>query len=308
MRSMYVLVACAVAGTAVAVFVSVDTNRPVPTATVPLPAQSVPFASYVAGTGITETGRGNVSIGTAVPGVVSEVYVRVGDHVKAGDPLFRIDDRDLQARLRVARADVTQASAASAKPRHRLEFLANLQERDRSAISVEALSNARDDASAADATLVAARALVGQIEVDIERSVVRAPAAGQVLQVNTRRGEFAGNGVQASPLILLGGDTRIYLRVDIDENDAWRVRPSAPAVAVMRDSTRPGIPLRFEYIEPYVVPKTSLTGQSTERSDQRVLQVIYSFEAGAFPVYVGQQMDAYIEAPPAGNAGTGGAH
>jgi hypothetical protein len=47
-----------------------------------------------------------------------------------------------------------------------------------------------------------------------------------------------------------------------------------------------------------VIPKASLTGQSTERTDTRVLQVIYSFNRAALPVYVGQQMDAYIEAPP----------
>ena len=52
--------------------------------------------------------------------------------------------------------------------------------------------------------------------------------------------------------------------------------------------------MRFE---PYVVPKLSLTGDSAERVDTRVLQVIYSFDRGELPIYVGQQMDIYIEAP-----------
>ncbi len=56
--------------------------------------------------------------------------------------------------------------------------------------------------------------------------------------------------------------------------------------------------LRFEKFEPYVVPKVSLTGQSSERVDTRVLQVIYSFDDGTIPVYVGQQMDVFIQAPP----------
>ena len=298
MRRLYILAFCAFVGIAIAVYAVVDTNRPAPTKTAPMPLQVAPFASYVAGTGITETGRGNVSVGTAVPGVVMEVRVEVGEEIKAGDPLFRIDDRDLQARLAVARADVKQASAAVAKPRHRLEFLADLQTRDRSAVSAEALSNARDDVAAAEATLAATRALERQIAVDVERSVVRSPAAGRVLQVNTRPGEFAGNVGQAGPLVLIGSDTRTYLRVDIDENDAWRVRPEATALAVVRGNPGQQVPLKFEYIEPYVIPKTSLTGQSTERSDHRVLQVIYSFEATTFPIYLGQQMDAYIEAAP----------
>jgi hypothetical protein len=47
-----------------------------------------------------------------------------------------------------------------------------------------------------------------------------------------------------------------------------------------------------------VVPKKSLTGESTERVDTRVLQVLYKFEQSKLPVYVGQQMDVFIEAPP----------
>jgi HlyD family secretion protein len=307
MRRIYILAGCAIVGVVIATIVVIDTNRPPSTKTASVPLQIVPFTSYVAGTGITETGRGNVSIGTTVPGVVREVHVRVGDQVKAGDPLFKIDDRDLQARLSVARADVKQAEASLVKPRHQLEFLTNLQSRDRSALSVEALSNTRDDVEAAEAALAAAKALVAQIQVDIERSVVRAPMDGKVLQVNIRPGEFAGNGGQASSLILLGSDTRIYLRIDIDENEAWRVQPGAPAMATVRGNPRQKIPLRFEYIEPYVVPKTSLTGQSTERTDVRVLQIIYSFEASAFPVYLGQQLDAYIEAAPTDSEHAGGA-
>ncbi len=47
------------------------------------------------------------------------------------------------------------------------------------------------------------------------------------------------------------------------------------------------------------MPKKSLTGDSTERVDTRVLQVIYRIRDENTPVYVGQQMDIYIEAPVA---------
>jgi hypothetical protein len=45
-----------------------------------------------------------------------------------------------------------------------------------------------------------------------------------------------------------------------------------------------------------VVPKRSLTGDSVERVDTRVLQVIYAFSPESLPVHVGQQVDAFIEA------------
>ena len=103
---------------------------------------------------------------------------------------------------------------------------------------------------------------------------------------------------------MLLGDTKfLHLRVDIDENDAWRVRPGASALAFIRGNPDLNAPLQFERFEPYVIPKVSLTGQSTERTDVRVLQVIYSFDPAALPVYFGQQMDVYLQAAPASTAG-----
>jgi hypothetical protein len=44
-----------------------------------------------------------------------------------------------------------------------------------------------------------------------------------------------------------------------------------------------------------VIPKRSLTGESTERVDTRVLQLIYAFDRASMPIFVGQQMDVYIQ-------------
>jgi multidrug resistance efflux pump len=298
MKRAYLLPALALLGVVIAVIAVVDTNRPVavqPPAVAP--AQS-PFASYVAGMGITEIGRGNIAIATTVAGVVSEIYVRVGDAVAAGEPLFKIDDRDLQAGLQVELAKAEEAQAAFDKPRHRLDYFRHLARLDPGAVSAQTLSELRDDAAAAESAVESAKAAVAQTRIEIERRVVRAPAAGRILQINTRVGEYAATSGLATPLMLMGDDTRMYVRVDVDESDAWRIRPEAAAQAIVRGNPTLKTALRFEYIEPYVAPKTSLTGQSTERSDVRVLQVIYSFERKTLPVYVGQQMDVFIQAPP----------
>jgi HlyD family secretion protein len=114
-----------------------------------------------------------------------------------------------------------------------------------------------------------------------------------------RLGEYLEAGGSAEPMMLFGDNKRLDVRVNVDEYDAWRIRSKAAAVAFVRGNPAIKIPLRFEYIEPYVVPKRSLSGQSTERTDTRVLQVIYSFEHGTLPVYAGQLLDVYIQAPPA---------
>jgi len=84
--------------------------------------------------------------------------------------------------------------------------------------------------------------------------------------------------------------------VDVEEHEAWRVLPEARAAASVRGNTDLKTPLTFVRFEPFVVPKKSLTGDSTERVDTRVLQVIYRIEDQNVPLFVGQQMDVFIDA------------
>ena len=120
---------------------------------------------------------------------------------------------------------------------------------------------------------------------------------GEVLQVKVRAGEYAPAAAMQNPLMLIGSVETLQLRVDIDENDAWRVRPGAAAKASLRGNSSISTGLTFLRFEPYIVPKRSLTGESTERVDTRVLQILFSFPRGTIPVYVGQLMDVFIEAP-----------
>jgi HlyD family secretion protein len=156
----------------------------------------------------------------------------------------------------------------------------------------------------ARAQVASAEAKLKATETEIERLTVRAPVSGEVMQVKIRLGEYAPAGVLQTPLMLLGSTDPLHVRVDVDENDAWRVRPGAPAFAYVRGNRDLKTPLKFVRIEPYVVPKRALTGDSTERVDTRVLQILYSFDRRVLPVYVGQQMDVFIEAPPVESAPT----
>jgi HlyD family secretion protein len=96
--------------------------------------------------------------------------------------------------------------------------------------------------------------------------------------------------------------------VDIDENDAWRFQPCAPAVASVRGNPEIKTPLQYVRTDPDVIPKVTLTGDTTQRTDGRVLQVIYSFDPASLPLYVGQLMDVLIEAAPIGETTSGPRH
>ena len=296
MNRQYLLPIVAAVGFLAAVIAVTVGNEAPPAAPAPLPSAQAPYKNYVAGTGLIEASTGNIAIGTPISGIVDRIYAKWGDRMSAGEPLFKLDARDLAAQLVVAEAKVEEAEANLAKSKNLLKVGEGLT--SGSTISAVDLANRRFDVGISEAALAVAKTQVEQIEVDIERHVIRAPVDGRILQINTHLGEFAPSGSVSPPLMLFGSDSRLYIRVDVDETDAWRIQPAAPAMAYVPGNPELKTPLQFERIELYVVPKTSLTGASTERTDTRVLQVIYSFDHAALPVYVGQRMNVYIKAPP----------
>jgi HlyD family secretion protein len=275
----------------------------------PSPPPVSPYTHAVAAEGLVEASSENISIGTPLSDVVADVPVVVGQFVKRGEPLFRLDDRQLKADLASRRAELSVAesqvkvdSTLFADAKQQLDFADTLS--DKRAISSEELARRRYAADAAHARLeavqaqvLAAAAQVKSVETQIERSTVRAPIDGEVLQVKIHAGEYAPAGVTATPLILLGRLKPLNIRVDVDEHEAWRVSPDAKAIANVRGNADLKTPVTFVRFEPFVLPKKSLTGDSTERVDTRVLQVIYRVDNEALPLFVGQQVDVFIEAP-----------
>jgi HlyD family secretion protein len=89
-------------------------QRPLTRLSPPQNPTRTPYAHSIGATGIIEAASQNIAIGSALSGIVLEVYVpveRVGAHVKASDPLFRVDDRQLKAQLAMAQARAESAKA-----------------------------------------------------------------------------------------------------------------------------------------------------------------------------------------------------
>ena len=325
-------------------------SRPVrrPTSPPSQPPNAV-SAQSVAAVGLVEPESENIALSCAVSGMVTGVYVKAGDRVQAGQKLFLVDDRDLQADLRVKRAalEVARARLAKLEEQPRAEDIppaearvreaeasladAEVQKRliesvtDRRAVREEDVQRRRLAYQAAQARLAEANAQLallkagawapdiavakseavqaeGQLkllETNIDRLTTRAPIEGVILQNKVRLGQYAQCGPLSEPLMVLGGGKHAHIRADVDENDAWRVRPGTQAIAYVRGDTAQKYSLSFVRFEPYVIPKKSLTGDTTERVDTRVLQVIYRVTDPGAPLYVGQQMDLYIETPVA---------
>ncbi len=156
------------------------------------------------------------------------------------------------------------------------------------------------DKAIAAATVEQARAQVEQAKTTLALLQIRAPLDGTILQVNIRPGEYVSTfGGQS--LILMGNLQPLHVRVNVDEEDLPRLKLHAPARARIRgDAQQEAIPLSFVRLEPYVVPKTSLTGANTERVDTRVVQLIYAVDPNTRlvqekKILVGQLVDVFID-------------
>jgi HlyD family secretion protein len=303
---LWLLPAMAIAGALAATAVALRGQAPRPAATpLSMPA-AAPFKNYLSGAGIVESFGQNTAVAAATSGIVSLVPVRVGQAVKRGDVLLQLDDRSARAEVKSQQESVAAARArwqdalASARELQLKagfakqagpEAMSREEIATREAASQAALAKAESQ----HAEIGAARAKFDEARVRLNLLTVRALQEGDVLQLNARVGEFATAGALNTPLVVVGDLSRLQVRVDIDEADAWRFQAKGAARLILRGQDKLQAPLTFMHVEPLVAPKTALTGTSTERVDTRVLRVVYAFERGALPVFVGQQVDVYVE-------------
>lgn len=316
----------------------------------PIAAPTSPYGDDVAGSGIIEPASEVIALATERGGVVTRIAVVAGDLVKAGQPLFSIDDRNYRATVAQDEATVASATASVAAIDQSLilqdaaieQARANLEgaeaERNRAALDFtryahlvqdswatrQRFETAKADAEKANAGVAAAKAALASAQqqhhvllaqrkdaeakldqaiaalegarADLDKTITKAPIDGAILKVNVRLGEYAAAGVLSAPLMTMGSIEPLHIRVDVDEADAWRVRSDSPAIARLRGNPAIAVALSFVRFEPYVLPKRSLTGDTTERVDTRVLQAIYAFRPNDFPAFVGQQVDVFIKA------------
>src|SRR6202171_3802036 len=149
----YLLPFLAIAGLGTAIFMVIQGNRTVSVVQPAVQSAQAPFTSSIFGPGIVEARSENIAIGTQVSGTVTAIYVKWGDKVKAGAPLFKVDTRDLEAQLLPANAKVkemeaqilpatakvNEAEATTAKAENRLKVGEGLE--PGVSISAEEMSN-----------------------------------------------------------------------------------------------------------------------------------------------------------------------
>lgn len=172
-------------------------------------------------------------------GRIDKLHVREGDRVKAGQLLVELWNDDLAAREHISRE---QRATAQARVREAClladsatrEAARTRALRDRGFVSEGQVDRAESEARAkqagcdsARAQLQEANARIGASRADTARSVVRAPFAGIVAEVNGEVGEYltpSPPGIMTLPAVDLIDDSCLYVTAPIDEVDAARLK------------------------------------------------------------------------------------
>jgi RND family efflux transporter MFP subunit len=193
------------------------------------PGSAAPAATVLTGSGYVVTGERYISLGVRVPSRIERYLVEEGQEVDAGQALVQLDDRQYQAALDQARANLVRARANVELERKELARARRLFERGVLArADLDVRENRQRVAVAEVAQLEAA---VARAEVDLEDTVIRAPTSGVILEKFKEVGEIAvpGGFEGSGELIRMANLADLRAELDVNEADLARVRMGQPA-------------------------------------------------------------------------------
>lgn len=137
---------------------------------------------------------------------------------------------------------------------------------------------------------------MNRVNTEFQRTFIRSPINGTVLQLKIQQGEMPPQDTLRSPVMILGNIHEMHLRVSINQLDIPYFQQTSPAVAYTQGNANISYSLEFVRVEPFLVDKQNLTNEITEKIDTRVFQIIYRIKPDGHFVLPGQQMDVFIEA------------
>ena len=134
-----------------------------------------------------------------------------------------------------------------------------------------------EDIAAGRAALASAEARLAQAKATLDRRQIRAPYAGEVLQVKARAGEYYTPGASEAPVIL-GDTSHLRARMDVDERDIARLAPGQSAYVIV--DAYPGLkfPGKVAEIGRRMGRKNVRTDDPTERLDTKILEVVIDLD------------------------------
>ncbi|QBQ40924.1 efflux RND transporter periplasmic adaptor subunit [Sphingobacterium psychroaquaticum] len=204
-------------------------------------------------------GVSNIEIRPQVSGYLSKILVDEGDYVRAGQPLFKIEDRVYQEQLNSARASVAAAEANLVTAKINLD---RKQELVKSKIVSDLQVQEADAAyNAARASVAQAKSAVESARINVDFSVIKAPVSGYIGRFNYRLGSLLSPTNQL-PITVVSDNHQVYTYFSLSENDfatfqrvnagntiAEKLRNTAPVSLLLSDGLAYGLKGKIDAVE-----------------------------------------------------------
>jgi HlyD family secretion protein len=202
---------------------------------------------------------------TAETGLIYKLHVKVGDVVKAGQPIAELDSQAVQIQLETARVQAASqgrlitAQAEVALYKRKLELLSAMHQKNQSNELEE--ERARVDLRMAEGRLQGEMDDIRVLQLQVERleeqlseRVIRAPISGVVVKLHKEIGEFvAANTPQVARIADVSRLKAIFYLTD----NEVRQLPKDKKLRV-RVSSGQAVPALFDYVLPYANDESGL--------------------------------------------------
>jgi RND family efflux transporter MFP subunit len=177
-----------------------------------------------------------VKVGTRATGTLTNLKYQVGDYVKKGELIARIDDREILANLRNNQAlieeqkrDLESKDAQYAYAKLNYEREARLLEKEFT--TKDSVDKAKRELDVALAQVELGKAKVKEaaekfkaLEVSLSYTKIYAPISGYVSTVSTQEGETVVSGLSAAILITIIDPSKLEMWIYVDETDIGRTK------------------------------------------------------------------------------------
>lgn len=191
-------------------------NAGMPPAELPvLKVAAVPATTYREYNATVE-GKVNVEIRAQVDGYLDKIFVDEGAYVKAGQPLFRINERTYQEQLSNTSASLQAAKANEEKAEVEVNRLTPLVQNN--VVSDVQLKTANAAYQAAKANVAQAQAMVSNARINLGYTLISAPVSGYIGRIPFKIGSLVGKG-DTQALTMLSDVSEVYAYFSMSEVD-----------------------------------------------------------------------------------------
>jgi RND family efflux transporter MFP subunit len=179
-------------------------------------------SSFITASGKIEA-ENSANLSTRMMGYVTKVHVKVGQNVRAGQPLVSVNNTDLQAKKAQVDASIIQAQAGYTNAKKDYDRFVSLFAQQ--SASQKELDDMTARYEMAKAGLEAAKAMRNEVMAQFSYSNITAPFSGTVTNTFVKEGDMANPGM---PLVSVEGASRLQVTAMVSESDISKIKNNMP--------------------------------------------------------------------------------